>query len=138
MHNKHFFIILISLLSFSNSLPHFIFDGIESYHQCIEEIDKISFTIYGSLSQEINPETMVVSNYFIEDMGEFKCSLLINENSENEKRTHKIVCSIIGSFPIKGYILDEPEVSGFDFNDEKGESTWPKIIEKKIFLIGEC
>jgi hypothetical protein len=61
-----------------------------------------------------------------------------NENSENEKRTHKIVCSIIGSFPIKGYILDEPEVSGFDFNDEKGESTWPKVIEKKIFLIGEC
>jgi hypothetical protein len=38
--------------------------------------------------------------------------LLNNENSENEKRTHKIVCSIIGSFPIKGYILDEPEVSG--------------------------
>jgi len=138
MHNKHYFIILISLLSLSNSLPHFIFDGIESYHQCIEEIDKISFTIYGSLSEEINPEKMMVSNYLIEDMGEFKCSLLNNENSENEKRTHKIVCSIIGSFPIKGYILDEPEVSGFDFNDEKGESTWPKVIEKKIFLIGEC
>ena len=138
MYNKHFFMILISLLSLSNSLPHFIFDGIESYHQCIEEIDKISFTIYGSLSEELNPEKMMVSNYLIEDMGEFKCSLLNNENSENEKRTHKIVCSIIGSFPIKGYILDEPEVSGFDFNDEKGESTWPKVIEKKIFLIGEC
>ena len=31
----------------------------------------------------------------INDMGEFKCSLLNNENSENEKRTHKIICSII-------------------------------------------
>ena len=133
-----FFIALISLLALSNSLPHFIFDGIESYHQCIEEIDKISFTIYGSLTGEINQEKMFVKNYLIEDMGEFKCSLLNNEETENEKRTHKITCSIIGSFPIKGYILDEPEVFGFDFNDENGKTTWPEQIEKKIFLIGEC
>ena len=116
-----FFIALISLIALSNSLPHFIFDGIESYHQCIEEIDKISFTIYGSLTGEINQEKMFVKNYLIEDMGEFKCSLLNNEETENEKRTHKIMCSIIGSFPIKGYILNEPEVFGFDFNDENGK-----------------
>jgi hypothetical protein len=129
---------LISLLSFSNSLPHFIFDGIQSNHDCIEGKDKISFTIYGSLSEEINPEKMIVPNYLIEDMGEFKCSLLNNEDKENEKRTHEIVCTIEGSFLIQGYILDEPIVYGFDFNDENGQTTWPEEFERKIFLIGEC
>ena len=138
---KNLFVLMMSLiclLSFSNSLPHFIFDGIQSYHECIEELDKISFTIYGSLSEDINPEKMIVPNYYIEDMGEFKCSLLNNEDKENEKRTHKIVCIIVGSFLVKGYILDEPKVIGFDFNDENGQTTWPKEYERKIFLIGEC
>jgi hypothetical protein len=70
-------------------------------------------------------------------MGEFQCSLLNNEDSDNEKRTHKIVCSIIGNFERKGYILEEPKVYGFDFNDEKGKTTWPEQAEKKTFLIGE-
>ena len=138
---KNLFVLMMSLiclLSFSNSLPHFIFDGIQSYHECIEELDKISFTIYGSLSEDINPEKMIVPNYFIEDMGEFKCSLLNNEEKENEKRTHKIVCIIVGSFLIQGYVLEEPNVYGFDFNDEKGKSTWPEEYERRIFLIGIC
>ena len=80
---------------------------------------------------------MNVENYLIEDMGKFKCSLLNNEEQDNEKRTHKIVCSIIGNFERKGYILDEPTVYGFDFKDEKGNTTWPKQAEKKTFLIGE-
>lgn len=80
---------------------------------------------------------MNVENYLIEGMGEFKCSILNNEEQDNEKRTHKIVCSIIGNFERKGYILDEPKVYGFDFKDEKGNTTWPKQAEKKTFLIGE-
>ena len=53
-------------------------------------------------------------------------------------RKYKIVCSIRGSFPRKGYILDEPTVYGFDFKREDGESSWPKSPEKKTFLIGKC
>ena len=71
MNGKIIFISLILLLSCSNSLPHFTYDGIESFH----EEDKISFTIYGSLSEEINPEKMHIKNYLIEDMGEFQCFL---------------------------------------------------------------
>ena len=68
---------------------------------------------------------MYIKDYLVEDIGEFQCSLLNNEETENEKRSHKIVCSIIGSFEKSGYILEEPEVYGFDFNNEKGETTWP-------------
>ena len=58
-------IFLISLLSFSNAIPHFTFDGLESYHESLGETNKITFTIYGSLSEEINPEKMYVENYLI-------------------------------------------------------------------------
>lgn len=128
---------LISLLSFSNAIPHFTFDGLESYHESLGETNKITFTIYGSLSEELNPEKMYVENYLIEDMGEFKCFLLNNVDSDDEKRTHKIQCVIIGNFERRGYILDEPKVYGFDFNDENGKTTWPEQAEKKTFLIGE-
>ena len=124
---------LLLLFSCSNSLPHFTYDGIESFH----EEDKISFTIYGSLSEEINPEKMSIKNYLIEDMGEFQCSLQKNEATDNKKRTHKIVCTIKGTYERRGYILEEPEVVGFDFKNEKGETTWPKEAERKTFLIGE-
>ena len=137
MKNLIILISLISLLTFSSALPHFTYDGLESFHESLGETNKITFTIYGSLSEEINPENMRVDNYLIEDMGEFQCSLLNNEESDDEKRTHKIVCSIIGNFERKGYILDAPTVYGFDFNDEKGETTWPEQAEKKTFLIGE-
>ena len=129
---------LISLLSSINTLPHFTYDGLESFRQCLGETDKISFTIYGSLSEEINPEKMYIKNYIIEDMGEFQCSLSKNEDTDDEKRTHKIVCTITGSFERRAYILEEPIVYGFDFKNEKGESTWPKEPENKTFLIGEC
>jgi hypothetical protein len=85
MNGKIIFISLILLLSCSNSLPHFTYDGIESFH----EVDKISFTIYGSLSEEINPEKMHIKNYLIEDMGEFQCFLQKNEILDDIKRTHK-------------------------------------------------
>ena len=135
-----YLIILISLISFfsiSNALPHFIYDGIESFHESLGEVNKISFTIYGSLSEEISLEKVKIQNYVIADMGEFQCSLLKNEEKEYEKRTHKILCSIIGNFERRGYILDEPEVYGFDFLNEKGETSWPEEPEKKTFLIGE-
>ena len=38
----------------------------------------------------------------------------------------------------KGYILLEPKVLGFDFNKENGESSWPKVPERKTFLIPKC
>ena len=34
------------------------------------------------------------------------------------------------------YIDNEPDI--IDFNNEEGESTWPKIEERKTILIGEC
>ena len=36
----------------------------------------------------------------------------------------------------KGYILEEPEVFGFDFKNELGQTTWPIEPERKTFLIG--
>ena len=42
-----------------------------------------------------------------------------------------------GNFIDKCYIIQEPKVHGFDFLSEEGESTWPEILEKKAFLIGE-
>jgi len=132
-------IIIISFLSFlsiSSSLPHFIYDGIESFHENLGTTNKISFTIYGSLIGEINMEKIKIQNYLIEDMGEFECSLLKNK-IEDKKRTHKIVCSINGNFERRGYILEEPKVYGFDFLNEKGETTWPEEAEKKTFLIPE-
>lgn len=129
---------LVILASFSNAFPHFIYDGIESFHDCSKEIEEITFSILGTLTEEIDSSKMKVDNYVIDDMGEFKCSLRENENSENEKRKHKILCSIKGSFERKGYILDEPKVSGFDFIKEDGKTSWPKVAEKKTFLIGKC
>ena len=127
---------LISIFTISYSLPHFIYDGIESFHENLGFTNKISFTIYGSLTDEINMEKIKIQNYLIEDMGEFECSLLKNEK-DDKKRTYKIVCSIIGNFERRGYILDEPKIYGFDFLDEKGETTWPEEPERKTFLIGE-
>lgn len=53
---KHCFmyILLIALYSFSNSLPHFIYDGVESYKECRQETEHISFNIYGTLTEELD------------------------------------------------------------------------------------
>ena len=131
-------LIILALLSFSNSFPHFIYDGIESFRDCSKEEEEISFSIYGTLTEEINSAKMTIDNYLIDDMGEFECTLRENENSKNKKRKHKILCSIKGSFERKGYILKEPKVKGFDFLKEDGETSWPKVPEKKTFLIGKC
>ena len=132
------FLSMIALMSFSKPMPHFIYDGIESFHDCSKEIEEISFNIYGTLSEELDIKKMKVENYLIEDMGEFQCSLKNNENSKNIRRKHKINCFIKGLFERKGYILVEPKVSGFDFNNEEGETSWPKEAERKTFLIGKC
>ena len=71
-------------------------------------------------------------------MGEFQCALSKNEGEKDPKRSHKITCTIEGSFEPKAFILKELKVNGFDFLNEKGESTWPTDPEKKTFLIGEC
>ena len=131
------FLALISL-SLEKSIPHFIYDGIESFHDCSEEPEKISFSIYGTMSEELDLKKMKVFDYLIEDMGNFKCSLQENENSKNKNRRHKIYCEISGIFERKGYILEEPKVSGFDFKNEDKETTWPKQAERKTFLIGKC
>ena len=131
-------LILIPILSLAQSTPHFIYDGIESFHDCSKEIEEISFSIFGTLTEELNLEKMKVENYIIEDMGEFQCSLKENEKKTDKNRKHKILCTIKGLFERKGYILVEPKVSGFDFNKEDGESSWPKIPERKTFLIGKC
>ena len=129
----------IVLLSFSNALPHFIYDGIESFHDCSGENEEISFSIYGTFTDsQVDLEKIKVNDYLIEDMGLFECSLQENELPTSEKRKYKIICRIKGLFERKGYILDEPKVLGFDFNKEDGESSWPKIEERKTFLIGEC
>ena len=81
----HFILVLlILLLTLSNSLPHFTFDGVESFYENLGETNKLSLTVYGSLSEET--EKMHVQNYIIEDLGEFKCSLLNNEDTENKKK----------------------------------------------------
>ena len=129
---------LLSFLSFSNSLPYFTYDGLESFRDCSGETEKISFTIYGSLSEELNKRKMFIKEYIIEDMGEFQCSSKENEDQDNQKRTHKITCTINGSFERRAYILKEPKVYGFDFLNEQGMSTWPKQAELKTFLIPEC
>ena len=129
---------LLSLFSISYSLPHFTYDGVESYHECLTNTEKISFTIYGSLNEELNPEKMFIKEYLINDMGLFQCSLRENPEKDNEKRTHKITCEITGSFERRAYILEEPKVYGFDFLNEKGERTWPEQAELKTFLIPEC
>ena len=131
------FLALFSL-SLSKSVPHFIYDGIESFHDCSEEPEKISFSIYGTLTEEFDLQRMKVDDYLIEDMGNFKCSLQENENPKNKNRKHKIYCEISGLFERKGYILDEPKVSGFDFKNEDKETTWPNQAERKTFLIGKC
>lgn len=136
---KHWLLLLaLFSLSLSKSLPHFFYDGIESFHDCSEETEKISFSIYGTLSEELDLQKMKVYDYLIEDMGNFKCSLQENENSKNKNRKHKIYCEISGLFERKGYILEEPKVSGFDFKNEDKETTWPNQAERKTFLIGKC
>ena len=132
------YLIIICFISTINSLPHFIYDGIESYRQCFDKEDYISFTIYGSLTEEVNQEEVQIEDYLIEEMGKFSCSFSENKKAINKKRKHQITCSIVGSFPRFGYIIQEPKVHGFDFLNENGESTWPKVVEKKTFLIGEC
>lgn len=132
--------ILLILISFSiskKSLPHFIYDGIESYRECGEK-EKISFTIYGRMTEKPNLRKIKIEDYLIEDMGLFECSFSEIERPINSQRKHKIICSITGTFIDKGYILEEPKVHGFDFLSEEGESTWPENPEKKTFLIGEC
>jgi len=126
------------IISLSNNLPHFIFDGIESFHDCSNNNEKISFAIYGSFTEKINSINFIIADYLIEDIGFFKCFFSLNENTNNMNRKYKIVCSIKGSFPRKGYILKEPNVYGFDFKREDGESSWPKSPEKRTFLIGKC
>lgn len=132
------YMLLIALISFSNSLPHFIYDGVESYKECSQETEHISFNIYGTLTEELDEEKMKVDDYILEDMGSFKCSLLLNKDSNNEKRRHRIECKIQGIFERKGYILVEPKVKGFDFNKENGETSWPDEPEQKTFLIPKC
>ena len=81
------YLYFIVLLSFSNSLPHFIYDGIESFHDCSGEMEEISFSIYGTFTDsQVDLEKMKVDNYLIEDMGLFECSLQENELPTNEKR----------------------------------------------------
>ena len=140
MKQQLIYCLLLILISFSNSkksLPHFIFDGIESYHECGEK-DKISFTIYGRMTEKLNLRKVKIEDYLIDDIGLFKCSLSEIEKPLNSQRKHKIVCTMVGSFIEKGYILEEPKVHGFDFLTEEGESTWPEMPEKRTFLIGEC
>lgn len=126
------------IISLSNNLPHFIFDGIESFHECSNNNEIISFAIYGSFTQKIDSINFIIADYLIEDIGLFKCYFSLNENTNNINRKYKILCSIRGLFPRKGYILKEPIVYGFDFKREDGESSWPKSPEKRTFLIGKC
>ena len=130
------FLSLISLFSISSALPHFTFSGIESFHDCSGEKEKISLFIIGSLSEEVGAVTL--PNYNIEQMGDFQCALSKNEGEKDPARSHVITCTIEGNFEPKAFILDEPKVNGFDFLNEKGESTWPDEPEKATFLIGEC
>ena len=132
------YLLLIFVPIFSFPLPHFIFDGVESSRECFEEKDLISFTIYGTLTLPTDLSETKIEDYSLKYMGAFKCILSENENKNNKNRKHKITCSITGSFERRGFILEEPKVYGFDFNNEKGESTWPKIEERKTILIGEC
>ena len=81
---------------------------------------------------------MLIKEYLINDFGLFQCSLKENPEQDKEKRTHKITCEITGSFERRAYILMDPEVYGFDFLNEKGETTWPEKAELKTFLIPEC
>ena len=41
------------------------------------------------------------SSNSIKDMGEFQCSLQKKEATDNKKRTHKIVCTIKGTYEIR-------------------------------------
>ena len=132
------YLFLTIIIGLSNNLPHFIFDGIESFHDCSNNNEIISFSIYGSFTEKIDSINFIIADYLIEDIGLFKCYFSLNENTNNMNRKYKIVCSIRGSFPRKGYILKEPIVYGFDFKREDGESSWPKNPEKRTFLIGKC
>ena len=61
------------LIVYKNTFPHFIYDGIESFKECVQDKEHISFTIYGTLTENIDPEKMKVDDYEIKDMGVFKC-----------------------------------------------------------------
>ena len=128
-----FYLLLISFPSISYSKPHFTFDGIESYHNCSGYLETISFTIYGSLNEELNPETMFIKEYLKDYSRSFNCSLEENPEQDDEKRTHKITCTSTSFLWRSIYILEEPEVSGFDFLNEEGETTWPNILPRYSF-----
>lgn len=136
--NKIYFYLFLTLIISSKSLPHFIFDGVESYHECQKGKEKLLFNIYGSLTEKVDFSQIKIDDYYLEDIGSFKCFLSENENNFNINRKNKITCYIYGSFPMYGYILEEPKIHGFDFLDKNGISTWPKDDQKKAFLIGEC
>ena len=139
MRQIYIFILLLNMIFFSlNNLPHFIFDGIESFHECLNETEKLSFTIYGSFIGNVDLSNIKIDDYLIEDIGIFKCILSQNEEQNNKKRIYKISCNINGIFKRSGYILEQPKVHGFDFMTYEGESSWPKKPEEKTFLIGEC
>ena len=100
--------------------------------------EHISFSIYGTLNEEVDFEKMKVDDYIVGDMEKFKCLLLKNENSSDPRRKHKIQCSIKVSFERKGYILAEPKVEGFNFKKENEETSWSEQPEQKTFLIPKC
>ena len=78
MKKMKIYLTLIILVSFSYSLPHFIFDGIESSHECLKGKDQISFTIYGTLNEKSNLRKISIDDYYLEDIGYFKCSFSEN------------------------------------------------------------
>ena len=137
MNQIYIYLLLILIIS-SNSLPHFIFDGVESSHECKKGKEKILFNIYGSLTEKVDFSKIKIDDYYLEDIGSFKCFLSENDYNFNENRKNRITCYKYGSFPMYGYILEEPKIHGFDFLDKNGISTWPKDDQKKAFLIGEC
>ena len=83
------YLILNIIFSFSTQLPHFIFEGVESFHECLNKKEKISFTIYGSLIGNTDLSKIKIENYTIGDIQIFNCSFTLNEKSINEKKSIK-------------------------------------------------
>ena len=127
---------LISLLSISSALPHFIFNEIKSFHDCSGEKERLNFYIIGSLSEEIG--FVYLPHYHIRRLGEFVCFLSKNEGEKDPAKSHKITCTTEGIFIPNAYFLHKPEVNGFDFLNEEGESTWPDDADKTILVFGQC
>ena len=141
--NQKFVCLIISIFFPSlQSLPYFIFDGIESFHECSNKKENISFSIYGTLTDLIDESDLTkyeIEDYFLESLGTFKCNLSLNYNNTiNEKRKHRIKCSLTGKkFQKCGYILEKPKIHGFDFMVVENLN-WPNTFEKKMFIIEEC